>query len=237
MKAKLFGMMAFVMFALAGTGIAYGHWQDQTYANVNIQTGYLQITLTNNEGCPWVFGDQCVYPHPGTSLYGGAVVSASQSLGTTTITNDTMNICIANAYPSICVFGAFDINNTGTVPAQVAPTPVCWTTSYGPYIYDWGNGTATVYNSNWCPIATIYYGFCPYSGHTLSSYNFGSYSACCNFYGQHQATTAKFCPGQEICFWYGICFNYEALPQNCNFNVYATLNFQNYEGIGGCPTS
>jgi len=113
MKTKIFGILAFVMVALAGTGIAYGHWYDYAYVNATITTGYLQVNLSDDT-TPTISGGCTDCP---------SVVTATQSLSEEQ--SNTLDINITNAYPSIMVNGTFNIDNDGTVPAQLYS--VTWT--------------------------------------------------------------------------------------------------------------
>lgn len=236
MNTKIFGILAMVFVALAGTGVAFGHWYDPVYANVQVQTGTLQVLLTNNEGQPWVFGDQCSVHQGGLNPGFGNVVTATQCLNTPT--NTTMTISICNAYPSIVVFGCFDVNNTGSIPAQF--NGITFTPCAGIGVEQaTGVCNYTIYNTtNGAGIATLTFGFSSIPAVGLfGSQNFKSYNDCFTYFN-NLGSASKFCPGQEVYMWYCISFNYESIGQGISFSISSTLQFQSYEnGVGGCPTS
>jgi len=100
MKTKIFGMLAFVLVALAGTGIAYGHWTSLAYVNATVTSGTLDIQLSD-EGITTNQVDKIV-----------ALVDHE-------LDGNTLTITIDNAYPMLCVNGTFNLYNDGTIPAAL----------------------------------------------------------------------------------------------------------------------
>jgi len=103
MNTKILGILAMVIVALAGTGVAFGHWVSAVQINGVITSGSFNIEtsiMTGNDtgsSCPSV----CV-----TSL-----VTTCPHTNTNTITTT-----IKNAYPTTYAWGAVSFSNTGTVP-------------------------------------------------------------------------------------------------------------------------
>jgi len=148
MKTKVLGMLAFVMFALAGTGIAYGHWQDPVYVNTQITTGVLCITLSD-EG---ISSNQATFPgDKPVATYWDYLYPDQHCL----------DIYMCNVYPCLVINGTFNINNTGTIPAGLAGINWCITDENDPYLtivqFDDCPYTYVVTdNYTWCPQAFIF---------------------------------------------------------------------------------
>jgi len=100
MKTKIFGMLAFVLVALAGTGIAYGHWTSVAYVNATVTSGTLDVQLSD-EGIA-------------TNQVDKIVAKVSDNL-----VGNTLYININNAYPMLIVNGTFNLYNDGTIPAAL----------------------------------------------------------------------------------------------------------------------
>ena len=206
MKTKIFGILAFVMVALAGTGIAYGHWYDSANVNATIQTGYISVVLSDDMK-PHVWGGCKDCPQ--------SMSTASQSISAD---NKTISITIDNAYPSICVCGVFNIENQGTVPVEPTDNAICWnitdsdgsSTLNGDIKVSLSGNTAIVCDDN-VQIMTITYCM------TDSPGNNGNV-----------ITSSTICPGQTVYVHYHICFQ-EGLEQDTTYWIYSTWNFQNCE--------
>ena len=197
MKTKILGILAFVMVALAGTGIAYGHWYDTANVNATIETGTLSVALSDDT-TPTITGGCADCPQ---------TVIATQSLDED---DNILTITIDNAYPSICVNGTFNIENTGSVPAEIANIAFTASDTDSPPgdIYFVADGNGGYYlvddNVNMMDIS-IYY--------TNAS---------------GVITPGVMCVGDTIWAHWSICF-LEDLEQNTVFTITSTWTFQNCE--------
>ena len=198
-----------MMIALAGTGIAFGHWYDSAYVNVQVNTGYIDVQL-DSTGLPTITG-QC--PNcPGTVtavqlVYSGGLLQVPpNALGT--VYGDTLLLNITNAYPGICVNGIFSIDNIGTVPVMLADgspsftLPAGWTTTSA--------GTNSVYLVDGSSVQEIQvtWSFTDVTGAPF--------------------TATSLCPGGIVYVHYSICF-FEGLAQKQNYLFQSTWCFENCE--------
>lgn len=108
MNTKMFGILAMVLVAFAGTGVAFGHWVSTVYVNGIVTSGSFNIVVSDegiNTCCPeWVH------------------VSSVVNSATNTVTEN-----ITNAFPGVAVWGQINLNNTGTVPGSVDWCGFCMT--------------------------------------------------------------------------------------------------------------
>jgi len=200
MKTKLFGILTFAMIALAGTGIAYGHWYSFAYVNANITTGYLDVALSDDTQPGIIQCTECP-----------AVVTASQSLD-----GQTLTIQIDNAYPGVFVWGTFNIENIGTVPAEMAPgSPSFQVTDNDSepgdiYIAAGPNSTSAYIYDDGANMMLISWSFTDITGAPI--------------------TTGMLCVGDTVYVHWGILF-LEPLEPSTAFSITSTWQFQNCEPV------
>jgi len=203
MKTKLFGILTFVMIALAGTVIAYGHWYSSATVNATITTGYLDIALSNDTPYPNIL--QCSECPD--------VVTAQQSLSSD---GSTLSITIDNAYPGVFVWGIFNIANIGTVPAEMAPGSPSFTVTDndsppGDIIILPGlNDTSAYINDDGYNMMLISWTFTNADGTPV--------------------TSDTLCPQDTVYVHWGILF-LEPLEQATIFSITSTWTFQNCEPV------
>jgi hypothetical protein len=211
MKAKVFGMLAFVMFALAGTGIAYGHWQDPVYVNTQITTGTLCITLSD-EG---ISSNQCTFT-------GDKPVATYWDY--LTPNQNCLDIYMCNVYPCLVVNGTFNIYNNGTIPAALNGINWCITDQADPYLTivpcaENSNIYVVTDNYTWCPQAFIYVNST--SGPAAGQDNPNN----------TPATLSQIDPGQTLYVTWYVCFT-ENLCQNQTWCIGSTWCFVNWNELG-----
>ena len=102
---KMIGIFATLIIALGMSGVAFAHWSETLYINGTVYTGELDAewsvhSIWDNE--------------PPNKDVSGMTITPVDSDGDGD--NDTLNIVISNAYPSIHYYAILDVHNNGSIP-------------------------------------------------------------------------------------------------------------------------
>jgi len=207
MKTKIFGFMALALVALAGTGIAYGHWTSVAYVNATISSGTLIVQLSN-EGIS-------------TNQVDKQVANVSSSLIVPLVAHvasNTLLITITNAYPMLCVNGTFNFYNAGTIPAGLNCLDLELNDNDGndEFFVPTGPNCGYMTDESGVPMANFSWYTTPGGPLGLNGEN---------------ATLSQIDPGQTLYVHWKICFQ-EGLEQGETWHFYSTWTFVNWNEVG-----
>ena len=112
---KAAGMFAALMITLAMSGVAYAHWSETLWLDVEVETGELALEWS------------CEIDHDGYKEDYGPVALVDWDFVDDDGDgyNDGLWITVYNAYPCLEVWGVIDIHNVGTIPARFYDIEYC----------------------------------------------------------------------------------------------------------------
>ncbi|MEM3700761.1 MAG: hypothetical protein QXL57_07870 [Candidatus Bathyarchaeia archaeon] len=115
---KIMATFAILMIVLGVAGFAYAHWSEFLYLNGTVSTGRVCVEWSFNATLP---------PSNLKDLDGDgekddpvAVLTYSMRDQDQDGCNDTLDVTLRNAYPSLTVEGMIDVHNCGTIPVGIA---------------------------------------------------------------------------------------------------------------------
>ena len=113
MKSKMVAIFATLMIALMVAGFAYAHWSETLLISGTVKTGELNLELS----CKCDDNDNYADKN---------VADITCSVTDLPTEPDSVTITITNAYPCYEVYVTIDVENVGTVPADLKSVEVSY---------------------------------------------------------------------------------------------------------------
>lgn len=117
---KAMGMFAALAIALAMSGVAFAHWSEKIWLEVDVTTGELCLEWSVENWEVWEGNYKENYGY--VANVGYALVDEDPADGCP----EGLKIWVDNAYPSLWIAGTIDIHNCGTIPARFYGIQYCY---------------------------------------------------------------------------------------------------------------